>query len=980
MLKPNIFSLSKGITYYCILSMFIFMLAPASASGQEAIITGSILHDRTGEPLIGANVLIEDTRFGAATNIDGEFTIRVPGERVTGQEVTLVARFIGFRTARQRITLEAGTQTVNFSLREDVLGFDEVIVTGQAIGSSRREIGSAVASISSEDVELAPIQNLSQLLQSRIPGASITPTSGQAGHGSRILLRGIASLSQANTPIVYVDGVRIDNTTAAGIRTTGLSWSTLDDINPQDIERVEIVRGASAATMYGTEAAAGVIQIFTKRGRDVRPQWTFRSELGYNSIPSAWWEASGSVFAPWFADAYSSTAPQVLNQLSVAGGTEGWRYYVSGTLRNNQGVLPNNSEDYASVRSNIQLTVRDNLTVGTNLSYSSREVQQTADGNNQEGITINALVGGPNGQFNPIEDVLELEHFFRGYRFNGGVNVEYALTQNFTHRLSAGLDYTNSDNTQFLPPDVIPRFSGGYKGNYRRNSINLNVDYIATYRTAITRGIRSTTNAGFQGFDRTVNSNSAFGENFPFLGLSNVSAAADVTGGESRFEERSLGLFAEQQFGFNDMFYITFGARGDAHSAFGAEVSYAIYPKVDVSYIISEHDFWDDRFGSLRLRGSYGTAGMQPGAFDAVRTWSPIAAIGGVPAVTPGNIGNPDLEPEVSHEYEVGIDAEFLNRRVVVEATYYYQLTEKALHFRGLPPSEGFPGHQLENIGEVENEGIEASVKLGIIDNRTIRWSVFSNFHFTRNLVVSLGGGRPLNPRWTQFTMEGFPVAAFFGNRWVEQTDDEGNLIAVRYSDIAERDEDGNLPEGWDYIGPAQPTRSIQFGSNLNVTPSWSFNIIFDYQGGHFTQNHTTRWLMDPRRNIQEDYYFNDELIVTAGPVHTDCRDVDEALDPVTYILCTTPSAIRDGDFVTHADFVKLREVSLGYRLPSDLVRGFGLTSFTVNLSGRNLWRWLRDDTLDVEANLNAASTHQRQSYFPTPTPRQWVFGISAQF
>jgi len=985
MLIPNILSLSKWLTYYCLLLLMCFILLPDTVTAQEAIINGTILHERTNEPLIGANVLIEDTRLGAATNIQGEYTIRVPAARVTGQEISIIARFIGFRTERRRITLTPGDHTVNFVLREDVLGLDEVVVTGQAIGSSRREIGSAVASINAEELELAPIQNLAQMLLARAPGVSILGQSGQAGGANRILLRGIASLSQSNTPIIYIDGVRIDNSTATGMleapgRGSGQAWAGLDDLNPRDIERIEIVRGASAATMYGTEAAAGVIQIFTKRGREGISRWNYRTEYGYSNVPESWWKDSGSVYAPWFANTYARTAPQMLHQLSVSGGTEGMRYYVSGNVRNTKGVLPNNHEDYYAIRSNIQANIRENLSLGFNMGYSDRQVRQTPDGNNQEGITINALVGGPSGQFNTVDAVLELEQDLQAYRFTGSVNLEHSPFQNFTHRLTTGLDFYSSDNTQFIPPETIGRFYEGWKRNYRRNSLNMNLDYIATYRARLSSILRSTSNVGFQSFSRKVNSNLVMGSDFPFFGLSTVSAASsDFVAGESRFEEKSLGLFAEQQFGLYDLLYVTFGLRGDAHSAFGAAIDYQLYPKVDISYILSEHSWWNDRWGSLRLRGSYGTAGMQPGAFDAIRTWSPIAAIGGVAAVTPNNVGNADLEPEISHEYELGFDAGLLKERVNLEVTYYFQKTERALHFRGLPPSMGFLGSQLDNIGEVENEGLEIAARSTILRGNSVRWTIFGNIAFTRNKVITLGGGRPINTRWTQFIREGFPIASFFGDRWVETTDDEGNVIVVRHSETLERDEDGNLPEDWDFIGSPQPKHSLQFGTDVNIGRSWSFNILFDYQSGHYTDSHTDRWLMDDRRNLQEDVYYNDKLIATAGPVSTKCRN-PETLDPVTRMICETAGGLSDGDFVVPADFMRLREVSIAYRLPTDLIRPLGFTAATINFSGRNLWRWNKSDILEVEANLSGHSTHQRHSYFPTPQPQQYIFGLSMQF
>lgn len=964
----------RNITSWMVSAFLLFVVAlfPATeAYAQNGSLTGVITDENTGETLPGANIMITELEMGAATDIDGQYTIT----NVPAGTYTLRINFVGYTTKETTIEIADGEEaTADFALRSDVLRMDQVVVSAAGAGTSRREIGSSIGSIDADElVGRNNIQNMSQMLQGRVAGLNVLPGGGQAGQGSRITLRGLASLSQANTPIIYVDGVRMDNSTASGIRTTGPSWSGLDDLNPQDIQNIEVVRGASAATMYGTEAAAGVIQITTRRGEEGDARWSFSSEYGINRAPDSWWNDSGSVYSQWFADEFSRTGVQSRNSLSVSGGQETWRYYVAGTVRNNEGILPNNSEDYQSLRSNLNITPFERLEIGVNLSYSRRVVQQQPDGNNQEGLTINGLVGGPDGQFNPTVNTLELDHFLRGNRFTTGLNFEFRQRDNLTHRLRLGGEFFNADNTEFLPPNIIPRFDGGYKGNYRRNSTNFNLDYITTYRTQLTDNIRSTSNIGFQAFDRSTDSNNSYGEDFPFLGLSTVSAtSANFSVSETRFEERSYGLFGEQQFAFSDMFYVTVGARADAHSAFGDSADLQFYPKIDASYLISEHSFWNNDIGSLRLRGSYGTAGMQPGAFDAVRTWSPISAIGAVPAVTPGNVGNPDLRPEVSHEYEAGFEFSTLSDRLNIDFTYYNQRTKDALHSRGLPPSLGFTGTQLENIGEVANHGIELSVNATVYESQSMAVNLTGNYGYNSNEVISLGEGRPLNPRWTQYIAEGYPIAGFFGDYIVEN--DAGE--AVPYSSTVDLPD--GLPNDLPYIGPSIPVHTAQFGGNVDLAFGLSMNILFDYQGGHYRQDHTARWLVDPRRNLSDDVQVDGQTIATAGPVHEQCRG--DNLDPVQSALCTTNSGINEGDFVVPADFLKLRELSFTYQIPNYLVEGFGINSASVNFAGRNLWRWMKSPGTEPESNLSSASTFQRHDYFTTPTPQQFVVGLNVQF
>ncbi len=265
-------------------------LGPAEAQAQTGTVTGTVT-SQAGEPLVGAQVMIVGTQRGTLTNARGAFIFTgVPaGER----QIRVV--LLGYRAETQTVQIPAdGTATVDFRLTVAAIDLDAVVVTGQATATSRREVGTSIASIDVGALEASPIKSVSQLLQARAPGVNVMPGGGKSGQGTRIVLRGAASVSQANEPLIYVDGVRIDNSAPLGIGTTtaGTTWSGLDDINPADIERVEIVRGASAATLYGTEAAAGVIQIFTRRGAEGRAVWNYSGEAGVLQTPLEWWDIS----------------------------------------------------------------------------------------------------------------------------------------------------------------------------------------------------------------------------------------------------------------------------------------------------------------------------------------------------------------------------------------------------------------------------------------------------------------------------------------------------------------------------------------------------------------------------------------------------------------------------------------------------------------------------------------------------------------
>jgi TonB-dependent starch-binding outer membrane protein SusC len=943
---------------------------------RQGTIAGSVT-DQGGDPIPGVRVVLVGTQRAADTDPSGRFEMA----GVPAGEHRVRASALGYRSETRTVSVASGaTATVEIRLVVSALALDEIIVTGRGTGTARREIGSSVARIDTDALEAAPITSMSNLLQARAPGVHILASGGQPGQGSRILLRGIASLSQSNTPVIYVDGVRMDNSPFRGIRTTGPSWAGFDDINPADIENIEIIRGASAATLYGTEAAAGVINITTRRGLDGRATWRLRSEVGTSRVPESYWAESGSVFSGWYHQNMAQSGSYLSNQVSVRGGTDGFSYYASGTLRDHGGIEPNSQEEYGAFRTNLSLRATDDLTLSVSTGYTSREVMTPPQGNNQEGFLINGLLAAGDGHFTPTEPLRQLEMFQRGYRFTGGASAEWTPGQRWIHRLTLGGDFFNSDNTEYLPPEIVARFGGGYAGNYRRIAQNVNLDLASTFATDLTGAVRSSTTGGIQWFQAEAGIQRAYGEDFAFRGLRVVDAtSSSFQAGESRSEERMLGVFLEQQLGWNDRLYVTVGARADGHSAFGEEVDFELYPKVDVSYVLSEHAFWNPGWGSLRLRGAYGTAGMQPGAFSAVRTYGAVSGAGGLPAIVASNVGNPELRPEVSHELEVGFDADVLDQRLGAEFTFYDQTTRDALFQARNIPSMGVLGTQLRNVGEVSNRGIELAVNATLIQLPGFRWVARASMSTNENEVVSLSGEAPLTVRWLQHIREGFPIAGFFASNHLIEVDGQvvnKQELCADYPAAVAEDRAVDCTDAEQYIGPAQPTRTVQLGSDLSIGERTTIGVSFDHHGGHYRHDHTMRWLMDPRRNVGEERA--EKFGVTPGPTSQRCRDAPEnSLDEA---ICGRNSLLSHGEFAVPADFWRLREVTLAYRLPEAWMSRIGMSSGRVTLAGRNLWRSQKSPGLEPESNLDSQSSLQRHSFFPTPIPQQFVLGFTFDF
>jgi len=951
------------------------LAAPASAQATGRIV-GVVTDASNMAPLGGVQVFIPGTSHGTLSNPEGRFLLL----NVPAGEHTIRALVIGYAAQETSVTVPAGeTVTLNLSLQVSAVALDEMVVTGQGRQTSRREIGNTIATVNTEALSTAPVTSMSELLQGRSAGMTIMTGGGYVGQGSKIILRGAGSFAMGIQPLIYVDGVRIDNSDISGVWTGGTSWSGIDDINPDDIERVEVIKGAAAATLYGTEASAGVIQIFTKKGRgSERGSWTYSGEYGVTNTPMDWWNVS--LYAPWFYDNYVSSGNMMEHQLSTQGGQEGFSYFASGTYRTQDGMLPGNGEDYYSFRGNLQLFPREDLVVGFQTGFVQREVAMPQDANNVYGYGINALAAGARGLFMPVEQIALIEANFKSDRFTSGMNAAWNPSEDFQARFTVGADVFHSDNTEFQPYGGNSLNPQGRKDNYRRDATSLNLDLSASYRARFTDNIRNDLSAGFQAYQTIDGRAEAYGQDFPAPGLSTVGAAATTTGWEWRRTQKSAGFFLQDKVGFNELLFLTVGARADAHSAFGSDYPYEIYPKASLSWVISEHGFLPDWVGTLRLRTAYGTAGQQPGAFDAVRTWAPASALEGVAAVTPQNIGNPELAPEKSHEIEVGFDADLFTGRFGIEATYYNQRTEGALIPVQYPPSAGFINTQLENVGEIKNHGVELSLNGTVVETEGFRWHASANMAFMHNEITDLGGEEELGVHWTQFNRVGYPLGAFFGDRFVVKN---GEVVEVKdqpwllNSDGSfQLDADGKKirnPNNEGYIGPPMPTRTFQFSSEFDYG-RFHLRAMMDHSGGNYTESSTVRWIARqtiPQGNeqVSSEYWGQSAMTIC----HT-------TSDPAILAYCETPWPTGGrGNVVMPADFWKLRELTLSYDVPEELVSRAGLRTGMLYFTGRNLWRKIDTWAMEAEANYSTNDL-SNQDYFITPVPRTFTFGLRLGF
>jgi TonB-dependent SusC/RagA subfamily outer membrane receptor len=733
--------------------------------------------------------------------------------------------------------------------------------------------------------------------------------------------------------------------------------SPLNDLNPSDIDRIEVLKGSAASTLYGTEAAAGVIQIFTKRGSVGAPRWTMQIDQGFNKLlpfaPDVDVRPPEDITSDSPRGSYSyelmnlepyvRTAHRQKYSLSVAGGASTLQYFISGQWDENQGVLPLDTEEKAAVRGNFTFTPLSQLNVQVTSAYNRNDIQNTPAGNNAQGLILNSFRRERNyfssGHPDTIRLVLDQDVTTRVDRFMIGSTVTYNPVSTFDTRLTVGYDNAHQDNRQLrpygyrqLPTGKLYTSAGDYS--------TLTADLVSSYRLDLGSDRRLTLSAGGQSITEDTRIVQAEGTDFAGPGEPDIDAAANRLSWEQRVRVVNAGFFGQALLSLKDRYFLTVGARVDGNSAFGEDFGLQTYPKASASYVISDEDFWSDAMGTLKLRTAYGQSGRAPGTFDAVRTWV-AQGYGGQPAYLPSNLGNPNLGPERTGELEFGFDWSGFDDRLAADFTWYHQKTTDALFEVRHAPSEGFALQQQENVGEIENKGIELNLQAGIVDRQSWGLDLGASIYTNKTEVLSLGGSPPFagNTGWIE---EGEPVTLIRGVR-IRNGDalvdpivcDEGTPASATCVEV-------DVP-----IGPQQPTHVLGFSAALRLPMGIELSARGEYQGGHYIYDGPSNEGVnrDIRWPTCADYY---EL--------TDAGRGAEATAERRY-WCDQ-RFYRRGTMIYPADFFKLRDVTLRVGL-GDLIPGSANSTFTV--SAQNWYRWRNEDfpIFDPEMVTNTGFNNQ---------------------
>jgi TonB-dependent starch-binding outer membrane protein SusC len=1016
------------------------LVLPASVEAQGTI-TGIVRAQGSMRPLDAAQVFIPGTGVGTLTNAGGRFLLpNVPtGER------TLRVELVGYAASEVTVTVTAGeTAVVEVELAQSAIELDQIVVTGAGQATQRRMLGNTVATLNVEStVERAPIQNMSEVLQGREPGVLVTQTGGMAGEGSTIRIRGSSSLSQSNEPIIYVDGVRVDN--SGGYGGVGAT-SRLNDINPEAIARIEVLKGAAAATLYGTEASNGVIQIFTKQGSSGTPRWELSVEQGFaqqdmsryalhagfarnqadaDRLRDFWGLNSLAPYEVFETDIFGKLFETGYHQayaLSVRGGSDFINYFVSGRYSHEDGSY--GAEEWGPGRdldekkqatANVTIFPTQNLRLRFNSMFVQSMHEIPSNGNDTNGGFSLALMskperGSPSNltgslTFATVKETMYIQRIENVDRFSGSVAANYTPIQNLAVDLTVGIDAVNQQGETFRPFgwNVDGVSSTNTQGSRAKNDVNrreVTFDGKATWNKDFGTDFTSNTVFGAQLIRSESNSLTGTGTQFPAPGLSVAEAGANQTIAENRLTSVNAGAYLQEQLGYRNYLFATVGLRFDKHSAFGTSAGAALYPKFSLSFVPSDLPGWNsETLSAFRLRGAIGQSGLQPGAFDKFTTFSPLASSAG-PGVQPQNLGNPDLKPEVSTEWEFGTEVGLFSNRAALNFTYWNRTVTDVLVARQFPPSGGFTNTQLDNLGELKAWGLEIGLNGGLINRPRFSLSGFANASYLHEEVTDLGGAPPIKVeyfRYGTWIAEGYAPGAFFSVKLADtdlpfdtngdgQGDTRDQLLnffstprapdAIRLL-LAGANPDG--PDGEYYRGKPQPTWQGAVGFDLDFLSNFRVSSLFEYKVGNTVQDISSGFRTAHAalgRNTRETAAMEAVLV---NPSSTAEQRLEAALLWANNYANFTPYE-RLNQF-KKGDLVRWRELSVTYDVPVERLDRIGADRLSITAAARNLMLFTGYDGIDPESNVVARGNFvQGIDGWRPGTPRRFTLSARVGF
>ncbi|HMQ47613.1 MAG TPA: SusC/RagA family TonB-linked outer membrane protein [Saprospiraceae bacterium] len=964
------------------LSLLLALLMPAVFATAQFTARGSV-KDVNGEGLIGVSVVVKGTTTGTVTDFDGGFTVNV-----RENAAMLEFSYTGFKSATAEVS--SSNSYVDVVLEEDIANLDEVVVTGLASGIKRSNLANAVSTVSGKELtEVTTQQTIDGALYGKLTGVNIVQSNGAPGGGIAMRLRGVSSLNGNNQPLFIIDGVYISNdeipsgqrfASGANAGNEEGQSNRIADLNPEDIESIEVLKGASAAAIYGTRANAGVVIITTKQGNTGKTKVTLEQDFGQNSILNyagrkeytaaeveavfgaderAKFEAAqaaGKVFN-YEEEIYSNKGFISDTRLSLSGGNDKTTFYFNTSYRDEEGIILNTGFDRFSTRLNVSHKLSDRLKFGVNTNYVKSYASRSFTGNENEGglsygynlaftrdwVDLFPDENGvypdnPNAAGNPIfvrDKALNEE---RVDRFISGANLEYSLykSDNLVVKLvgNAGLDYF-LNNTFVYVPETHQAQRGQQNGfiaagNNRSFNYNYQAFGVVDYFSSSNINFNTQVGVSYLNFDRNYILNQTT-QLIP--GQTNLQNGGAQETDQVIQTEEDFGIILQEQVNIDDKIIATVGARFDKSSLNGDPNKLYAFPRASLALNIANFDFWNsNNINAWKLRVAYGQTGNSATFGSLFTSLSSVNIEGqvGVSPITNTNLGRRDIEPETSSELEFGTDLSLFQGKLSLEASYYIRDVKNLLYLFDIPASTGFD-NSIRNDFELQNRGLELALGFSPVRSTSFTWNSKVNYWFNRSEITLLGvpDGTDVDNDIPSFVPPGVGFGLGLGTFYIN----EGSPITALWG----RDAEGNPT----IIGDVEPDFQLGWWNEFRIGKNVDFNFLTHWKEGGDILNLS-------------------RLLTDIGGVTPDEFSTLEG-------------------YIEDASYFRLREVGLYYTISG--ISSSSLQRIRLGVSGRNLVTITDYSSYDPETSTKGGrGLSTGLEVTPFPSSKQVYFHISLEF
>lgn len=1013
------------------------------AQGQIEL-KGSVIDERTKEPVVGAAVALKSTTNGVATNVDGEFVLKINKQL----PVTLRVSLLGYRT--QEIDVYEAEEPLTIVLSENGNYLQEIVVVGYGT-QTKQEFTGAASRITGSDIKDVPVQSFDQALSGRAAGVNISIPNGVLNNPPVIRIRGVNSISLSSYPLVVIDGTPVN--TGDISTNVNVPNNPLGDINPSDIESIDVLKDAASSSIYGSRAAAGVIIVTTKRGKIGKAKTTYDGWVGItkaNRLPKVLnaqqyidikneavlnskiltgnennsavkselffpsYNADGSLVNTDWNDYVYRTAVSHNHVLSVSGGSASTNYYFSANYTNQEGFLVGNDFERKGVRLNIDHKVTEWFKLNGTASYNTSENKSYNSGSlrgspqflhgaarlafslppnvspyNEDGsFNLN-----PTGQlgaganlvtstlYNPVALFEYSSNSSNNDRFIGSLNANLKIFKLLDFNSLYAIDRLRSENISYLSPLLG---SQGYGvGGSATNVSALRDNYTFTntlgYNTEFKKHhISALIGTDLQSFETTIWGAYATKASDPFFEYYQGGWGNITSSGNFRGERVYMSYFSRLSYDYNSKYSFTANFRRDGNSALAKNKKYGNFGGISAGWTISQEDFFKSLpfasiFNNVKLNASWGRVGNGnlENDYGSYNLFS-ASLYGSASTWAISQSGNSDLEWETSDQTNIGLNLDLLKNRLQVELAYFNNDVNNLILSTPQSPSKGIPNNSiLTNVGSMYNRGFELGINFNIIESKDFSWNTSFNFTSIKNRVTALAGNNEDIVGYTHTTANannvtrvGYSVGSLYGAKTDGVNPENGRRIfinaageKVQYSAaVASGESNWTYLDGTpasaisvsDYyvLGNAIPTWYGGLNSNFRYK-SFDLGLVFNYSGGNYVMNGT-------KGTLREQTTFNN---------HTDVLNRWTAPGQITNIprlvyndIISNGTSFPISENVEKADFLRLSNILLGYKVPSNIIKRFGVESLRLYAQASNLFLITGYSGTDPESSTNGNS------------------------